>query len=114
MTEDTIIRAASRGEMPNESMTCPELCLYYAMNDLYKRFNLGTITKADGEKMKTSAIKQYNKDVEEYGALKNELRRIGNFFRDIEFAGSNYRLNPTIENADAFLESVYGCGRMKR
>lgn len=113
MTHEEIARAASKGRMPDEPMTCPERCYFYAMRDIYRQFHDGSITRQDGEKSKQKALRQLQEDEAVFYQGKEIQRLHGEMWGKIEASGSLYRKEPTIEHADAFLEAVYGCGRKK-
>ena len=113
MTVDEISRYAASGKMPEEKTNCADRCLYYALRDLYAKHRENQITKEDGEKLKRKALNEYQKDCEELNYSGNFLMREAEMWKRIEFAAIKYRKEPSIENADLFLEAVYGCGRKK-
>jgi hypothetical protein len=112
MTIEEISKYASTGNMPDQ-MTCPERCLFYSLRDLYAMHKENRITRTQGEKMKQEIVKRYMDDVRVYGFADKYIKHNARLWKEIEEAGSKYRKEPSIENADAFLEAVYGVGRLK-
>ena len=112
MKIEEISRYALSGDLPDKYMTCPERCLFYSLRDLYALHKEKRITKAEGENRKEKLLKQYEKDCEELNYSKMFLQYQGKFWKGIENAAMRYRKNPTVENADAFIEAVYGVGKV--
>ena len=92
-------------------MDCPERCLFYSLRDIYSENKAGHITKDEGKKRKQEAIGQYQRDCTEFFRGKHILEHHARMWAAIELAGNNYRKEPTIEHADAFITAVYGVGR---
>lgn len=93
--------------MPDDAMTCPERALYYALRDIYSDYKRGIITKAKGEELKLKAMRQFEFDNQSISSAIKILKSHAEFWKSIEMASSRYRLERTLENADAFLEAVY-------
>ena len=111
MTIEEISKYASAGYLPDAPMDCAERSLFYGLRDLYAMHKENRITRAMGEQEKEKLINIFKKDSEELKYSKKFLRYQAEFWKRIEEAGSRYGTDPTIENADAFLEAVYGVGR---
>ena len=109
MTKENIIKLAAGGILPREvEMTCPERALFYTLKDIYDQYRKGIISKSNGESMKNKAMRQFDLDD---AALKSALiilRQNAQLWQTIETAGSAYRQNRTLENADVFISTVYG------
>jgi len=88
-------------------MTCPERALYYALRDIYSQYRKGIITKSKGEELKLKAMRQFDLDNQAISSAIKILHKHAEFWKSIEKASSRYRLERTLENADAFLEAVY-------
>lgn len=113
MQVEEILKAAAKGVAPDEELQCPERCLFYAMQDLYRRYRDGLIAKSDGEALKADILQQYKRDRSNYD-LKNALiKNQATLWSKIELSASRYAKDPTIEHADAFMESVYGVRRLQ-
>ena len=93
--------------MPVEAMTCPERALWYALRDIYSSYKRGVITKAKGEELKNKAMRQFAIDNQAISSAMKILKEHANFWKSVEQSASRYRLERTLENADAFLEAVY-------
>lgn len=111
VTVEEISRYAAGGSAPLEAMTCPERCLFYTLKDLYALHRENRLTKAEGEKRKQEALTQYRKDCDDYAEIKKILRYHSALWKGIELAATKYSKEPSIENADAFMEAVYGVKR---
>ena len=113
MTKDEISKYAYMGEMPDKEMSCPERCLWYALRDVYRRFQSGDIKKDQSIQEKNKAIKQFEQDNGELNSAKEIIARNAAMWSEIELAGSLYGMDRTLENADAFVAAVYGV-KLKR
>ncbi len=113
MTVEEISRYASMGTLPDKELNCPERCLFYGLRDVYQMHKENRITRAQGEQEKEKLIKRYRKELGEFNFSKMYLLHQGKFWKAIEEAGIKYRKQPSIENADVFIEAVYGVGRVK-
>ena len=110
MSEDEISRYASDGRMPEE-ITYLESCLYYELRDIYTAHREGRITRIQGEQRKKEAIGRFREEGDKIKWSLKYLQFNVKMWKDIELAGSKYRNDPSIENADEFMEAVY---RVKR
>ena len=113
MTKDEISKYAYMGEMPDEEMSCPERCLWYALRDVYRRFQSGDIKKDQSIQEKSKAIRQFELDSGELDSARKILSRNAAMWAEIELASSMYTMDRTLENADAFVSAVYGV-KMKK
>ena len=113
MTKEDISKYAYLNEMPDKEMTCPERCLWYALRDVYRRFQSGDIKKEQSIQEKNRALKQFELDSGVLNSAKKIVAHNASMWAEIELAGSLYSMDRTLENADAFLNAVYGV-RMKR
>ncbi len=75
MKPEEIIKAAWNGKRP-PGMKFHEHRLYYTMRMIYAMYRRGEIDKDEGDRLKTEALKQYEKDkqkhkelVEAYGVM---------------------------------------------
>lgn len=112
MTIEEISKYASTGTRPGKAMNCAERCLFYELKEIYSEYRDNRITRAMGDQRKQEAVKQYQKDMEELAFARKFLQHQGKMWSAIEKAGTDYRKEPSIEHADAFIEAVYGVGRM--
>lgn len=110
MKRESIIEYAAQNIKPDGNLNCAEWVLFYTARDIYKAYYNGSITIQAGEEKKKRALRQFELDNGELLRAKEILRQHAEMWRSIEEAGSRYRLNRTLENADAFIEAVYGVG----
>lgn len=111
MTVDEISQYASKGFLPNDDVSAPDRCLFYNLLHIYNKYKSGELSKIQGEEQKQKALRRHEKDLLEYKGVRDVYVRQSKLWKEIERSGSEYRLNPSIENADKFLAAVYGCGR---
>ena len=88
-------------------MTCPERALFYTLKEIYSNYRQGAISKAKGEDLKNKAMRQFEIDNSAVMSAMKILRKDAELWKSIELAGNHYRLDRTLENADAFIEAVY-------
>ena len=93
--------------MPNEPMTCPERALFFALKEIYSEYRQGIVGREEGETLKNRAMRQFDLDNQAVSSAMKILKSHAEFWKSIETAASRYRLERTLENADAFLEAVY-------
>ena len=105
--KEEIIRAAVAEQMPDQPMTCPERALFFALRDIYSMYRKGMVSKTDGEVLKNRAMRQFALDNQAVSSAMMILKEHANFWKSVECAANRYRLDRTLENADAFLEAVY-------
>ena len=84
MTKEEISKLAYMGDKPDEPMNCAERCLWYAMRDIYRGFQAGSITKEQGDAEKRKAFKQYDLDIGDLLQAKAILARNANMWAEIE------------------------------
>ena len=108
MTKEDISKYAYMNEMPDAPMSCPERCLWYALRDIYRRFSNGDVTKEKGDAEKSRALRQFDQDRTRLELADKIVKRDASMWMEIELAGSMYRLDRTLEHADAFVAAVYG------
>lgn len=101
MTVDDISRYAYADEMPNTTMTCPEMLLWYQLRDIYELVKSGRWTRGQGQKAKDTTVKSFELHQRLYDSYINLWKRI-------EYAGTRYAAERTIETADEFYRAVYG------
>ena len=113
MQKDKIVEYAARGIVPDQEMTCPERALFYTLKDVYNDFRKGVLSKDRGETLKNRALRQFDLDQGAFDSALRILRDNAELWKRIETEGNHYRLDRTLENADMFVEAVYGV-RMKQ
>lgn len=110
MKREKIIEFAAQNISPEGNLNCAEWRLFYVARDIYRDYYRGKITLQLGEEKKNRALRQFELDKNELLSAKAILLQNAEMWREIELAGSRYRTERTLENADAFIEAVYGVG----
>lgn len=114
MTEQEIAVFAANG-YPIADDTTPEIrALYYRLALLYLQYRFGLISAECGAQEKAAALMKFRKDRDEQMFDKKQRRHMLRFWQNTEAAANEYRLHPSIENADRLLEAIYGVGRKKK
>lgn len=108
MTVDKIAKLAAQNAVPSDKLSLSETLLWYRLRDLYRNFSQGSISKENAAVEKQKAVKQYNADKQAQEAAERYIAYHAKLWRNIEVAHMAYRQNKTIENADKFIEAVYG------
>lgn len=108
MTVDQIAKLAAQNIVPPEKLSLSESLLWYRLRDLYRTFAAGSISKENAATEKKRIVKQYNADKNTEEAAERYIAYHSELWRNIECAAMAYRENKTIENADKFVEAVYG------
>jgi len=110
MTVDQIVKLAAQNIVPTDKLSLSETLLWYRLRDLYSKFSQGSISKENAAAEKHKIVKQYNDDSATFGFYDSYVSNSAKMWRRIESAATEYRQNKTIENADKFVEAVYGVG----
>lgn len=92
----------------DQTLPMPERVLWYSLREIYRNYKDAVITKAEGESQVEDAMKQYRIDSTVLALQKMQIAHHAQMWKEIEIAGSTYRLDKSIEHADAFVEAVYG------
>lgn len=108
MTVDEISKLAAQNIAPSEKLSLAETLLWYRLRDLYRNFSQGSISKENAAEEKKKVLKQYNADKQAQESAERYIAYHAKLWQSIEVAHMAYRQNKTIENADKFIEAVYG------
>jgi len=108
MTVDKIAKLAAQNIVPSEKLSLAETLLWYRLRDLYRNFSQGSIRKENATVEKQKIIKQYNAEKNTEETAERYIAYHAELWRNIECAAMAYKESKTIENADKFVESVYG------
>ena len=113
MTKEEIILCAKTGLLKEGNYAYPELLLYYMLRDIYAGYRKGIISAEKGEALKNEAMKQFEMNTQELMSVRRILKQNSEMWQTTEQARSNYRLNRTLENADALVEAWDGAKARK-
>ena len=113
MTKEEIMKYARSDTFPTEQMTCPETTLFYVLRDIYRAYRKGSISAEKGEEQRNQAIRQFEFNCNELDFARKVLMNNAVMWQTTEAARNNYRLNRTLENADALVEAWDGAKARK-
>ena len=101
---DTLTRLArTGGDMPS-GLTSADVWLFQSMRSLYAEFRRGRLSQEAGRREKVQIMNSYRSAKHLEKAWRTSLDR----YKRGELAVSEYRKNPTIENADKAIDMLYG------
>ena len=102
------VEAFNYQHLPDDDLPMPEALLWYTLRDIYHRFRSGAISDAQGKAESKKAMMRYNADRTKLDVLQGLAEHNAKMWQLTEQARSNYRLNRTLENADALAEAWDG------
>ena len=108
LTVEAISQYAAQDLIPPGDITLPEKLLWYELRDIYRGFKSGTVTKDEGQSKKNQAIGNYNRNSKDLEQTAKIIKANAGMWTLIEQTAKAYKDNKTIENADAFMDAVYG------
>ena len=107
MTSEEISKYAYRAIKPPNTTELDEW-LYYTLRDNYQSYRDGTIDKQDAADHKQSAIRRYEQ-LQSWRVMADGIvTQHANMWKDIESAATAYHSERTLDNADRFVNAVYG------
>lgn len=101
--EELTLLARSGADMPS-GLGFAEICLFQAMRNLYSEYRRGRISLETGKRERVQIMNNYRSARLMQEVWHTSLDR----FKRGELAVSEYRKNPTIENADKAIDILYG------
>ena len=108
MTVDDISKCAAQDVLPLGDLTVAERLLWYELRDIYRGFKSGEVTQDYGQKKKTECLVQFERNNKDAEMTSKIIKANAGMWMRIEQKAREYKENKTIENADAFMEAVYG------
>ena len=108
IVDNVRISAFNQDKEPDESWKAPELVLWYSFRELYRDFKSGKIKEESAKNIKAEILNRYQAQKTEYDTMQNIVRKQAEMWKNIETVGSRYGTERTLENADIFMEAVYG------
>ena len=108
MDKEQIAKLAAQDVFPSEKLPLAENLLWYRLRDLYQGHAKGAISKEKAAEEKKNVLKQYSSDCQKEAAVARYFDYHAALYKSIESAATAYKENKTIENADRFVEAVYG------
>jgi len=114
MTLDEIqVAAYDFQRIPDPELPAADCLLWYMLRDIYDRYRNNIITQAEGEAEKQKAMIKYRENKATVESAIAFLRFNSKMWQLTEAARNNYRLNRTLENADALVEAWDGAKARK-
>ena len=111
--EEIQVAAYDFQRIPDPDLPPADCLLWYMLRDIYDRYRNGVIGQAEGEQEKQKAMQLYRKNKADLEAAEAFLRFNAKMWQLTESARSNYRINRTLENADALAEAWDGAKARK-
>lgn len=114
MTLDEIqVAAFDFHRIPDPDLPVAECLLWYMLRDIYDRYRNNVITQSEGEMEKQKALQRYKENKASVESAEAFLRFNAKMWQVTEQARSKYRLDRTLENADALVEAWDGAKARK-
>ena len=88
--------------LSHDSLTLRHLC------DLYAVYRAGRLSKDAAAREKAALLRELTRAREREELRDRIERKTAAMWKAIEAAGNRYGIERTLENADAFVEAVYG------
>lgn len=104
MTLEELDELAFQGGGVPEPLGRAERRYFLQVRSIYAAAKMGLINAQRGSEEKRAAKQDYENERDDFDFLMFNGKR----WQEIEEAGRRYRKNKTIENADAFMDAVYG------
>lgn len=111
--EEIQVAAYEFNRIPDPDLPPADCLLWYMLRDIYDRYRNNIISQAEGEAEKQKAMQMYRKNKADTEAAQAFLRYNARMWQLTEEARSNYRLDRTLENADALIEAWDGAKARK-
>lgn len=104
MSPDQIEDLAFQGAPMPKGLDLAEQMLFQALRRLYQYAKLVEMPKERGKQEKLAILREYEKRA----AQVRHMEKTAAMWKEIEAAANRYGTQRTLENADAFVEAVYG------
>lgn len=109
MNLDEIAMLAYKDQEPDvHELNAAQWLYFYRLREVYRLFKANKATKDDCERLKQKWTAQYEHDRNDVVRLSEMYKILSEHWKRIETPAREYAMNPTIENADAFFQAVYG------
>ena len=106
-------RAAMRGDPMPEGLRIYEQAAYQALRYLYAMYHRKAISREEAAREKKLIRVQYDRAKADFETNRRNLLAHAEMWRKIEAAANRFGQERTLENAEAFVQAVYGCGVKK-
>ena len=106
-------RAAMRGDPMPEGLRIYEQAAYQALRYLYAMYPRKAISRKDAAREKKLIRVQHDRAKADFETNRRNLLAHAEMWKKIEAAANRFGQERTLENAEAFVRAVYGCGVKK-
>lgn len=106
-------RAAMRGDPMPDGLRLYEQSAFQALRHLYAMYHRKAISREDAAREKNQIRFQYDRAKADFEANRKNILANANMWKEIEGAANRFGRERTMENAEAFVQAVYGCGLKK-
>ena len=106
-------RAAMRGDPMPEGLRIYEQAAYQALRYLYAMYHRKAISREDAAREKKLIRVQYDRAKADFETNQSNLLAHAGTWRKTEEPANRFGQERTLDNAEAFVRAVYGCGVKK-
>lgn len=103
-------RAAMRGDPMPEGLRLYEQSAFQALRHLYSMYHRKAISREDAAREKKLIRFQYDRAKADFETNRKNILDNARMWKEIEEAANRFGKDRTLENAEAFVQAVYGCG----
>lgn len=109
MTINDLELLAHKGAKLPAGLNGAEQIFFLGLRRLYAYAKLSGMLPEQGSQEKAALLKEFGVRNLQISRAEKTTR----MWKEIEAAANRYRTERTLENADAFVKAVYGCGRKR-
>ena len=106
-------REAMRGDPMPDGLRLYEQSAYQALRHLYAMYHRKAISREDAAREKNQIRFQYDRAKADFETNRKNNLAHAKMWKEIEGAANRFGRERTLENAEAFVRAVYGCGLKK-
>lgn len=106
-------RAAMRGDPMPEGLRIYEQAAFQALRHLYAMYHRKAISREEAAREKKLIRFQYDRAKADFETNRKNILQNAGMWKKIEEAANRFGRERTLENAEAFVRAVYGCGMKK-
>lgn len=106
-------RAAMRGDPMPDGLRLYEQSAFQALRHLYAMYHRKAISRDDAAREKDQIRFQYDRAKADFETNRKNILAHAKLWKEIESAANRFGRERTLENAEAFVQAVYGCGLKK-
>lgn len=107
-------RAAMRGDPMPDGLRLYEQSAFQALRHLYAMYHRKAISREAAAREKKQIRFQYDRAKADFESNRKNMLANAKIWKEIEGAANRFGTERTMENAEAFVQAVYGCGIKKK